>query len=101
MADYLKATLAACRSGIDLTVRQSATLIVLSKAKRPMRFKALNEELSISKPATTRALDRLQADGLVERIPTPADRRQVDLALTDAGVAMVVRMRDGFAEAAA
>ena len=96
MADYLKTTIAACHQGIDFTIRQTAALIVLGKVRKPTRFSALHAEMGVSKPATTRAIDRLQAKGLVERIPTPADRRQVDLALTDAGRAMLARMTAGF-----
>ena len=35
--------------------------------------------------AMTRALDRLEAKGLVQRVRSQSDRRVIDLALTDAG----------------
>src|SRR5690349_13414493 len=39
-------------------------------------------------------LDRLQARGLVERTPDPADRRNRIVALTDAGRATMTSCRD-------
>jgi DNA-binding MarR family transcriptional regulator len=45
---------------------------------------ALRRVLGISQPATVRIVDRLAADGLLERRPGP-DRRTLALHLTDAG----------------
>ena len=46
---------------------------------------ALSRELGIDAGAITRALDRLEAKGLVRRERSSADRRVVHLALTDEG----------------
>lgn len=46
---------------------------------------ALSRELGIEAPTLTRALDRLQAKGLITRERSTQDRRQVHLALTPAG----------------
>ena len=47
----------------------------------------------ISRPAMTKHLDRLERDGLVERTPSPDDRRRVGLALTDEGRRVLRRVR--------
>jgi MarR family transcriptional regulator for hemolysin len=41
--------------------------------------------LRIEGPTMTRMLDTLEADGLVERLPDPADRRTKQLRVTPAG----------------
>lgn len=43
------------------------------------------KRLRIEGPTMTRMLDTLEADGLVERLPDPADRRTKQLRLTDQG----------------
>jgi len=43
------------------------------------------KRLRIEGPTMTRMLDTLEADGLVERLPDPADRRTKQLRLTPAG----------------
>jgi MarR family transcriptional regulator for hemolysin len=43
------------------------------------------KRLRIEGPTMTRMLDTLEADGLVERLPDPADRRTKQLRLTDEG----------------
>lgn len=43
------------------------------------------KRLRIEGPTMTRMLDTLEADGLVERLPDPTDRRTKQLRLTDAG----------------
>lgn len=97
MADYLKTTIAACQAGDDHTTRQMALLALVGRGKHPKRFKLVADELSISKPATTRAADRLVSEGLMQRVPVAEDARQVDLALTDAGRALLARAQAGFA----
>jgi DNA-binding MarR family transcriptional regulator len=44
--------------------------------------------LGLSHPGTVRLVDRLVADGLMERKASPADRRAVELYLTRAGTRM-------------
>lgn len=46
---------------------------------------ALSRELHTDAGAMTRALDRLEAKGLVERVRSETDRRVVKLSLTDEG----------------
>ncbi len=54
----------------------------------------LQRVLGISQPATVRAVDRLMADGLLERNPG-RDRRTLALTLTAAGEAMADRLLAG------
>lgn len=47
----------------------------------------------VSQPATSQMVDRLERSGLVERSPSPTDRRAVVVALTDAGAALLAQRR--------
>lgn len=47
--------------------------------------RTLSQHISLSHPATVRLADRLSQDGLVERCASEADRRAVELRLTDQG----------------
>jgi len=47
------------------------------------------KRLRIEGPTMTRMLDTLEADGLVERLPDPGDRRTKQLRLTPAGEAVL------------
>ena len=48
-----------------------------------MTQSALAAELGIESPTLVRMLDRLSADGWVQRIPCPNDRRAYHVVLTD------------------
>ncbi|BBC72196.1 conserved hypothetical protein [Altererythrobacter sp. B11] len=52
------------------------------------------KRLRIEGPTMTRMLDTLEKDGLVERLPDPADRRSKQLRLTDAGRAALADIFD-------
>ncbi len=45
------------------------------------------KRIGIEGPTLTRTLDMLEADGLVERLPDPSDRRNKHLRVTEDGVA--------------
>lgn len=59
---------------------------------------SLRRVLGISQPATVRTVNRLVADGLLERRPGP-DRRTAALVLTEAGRTAAERVLDARAEA--
>ncbi len=59
---------------------------------------ALSRELAIEAPTLTRALDRLEAKGLVNRERSTQDRRQVHLTLTPAGQAVAQHVPQVLAE---
>ena len=50
------------------------------------------KRVGIEGPTLTRTLDMLEADGLVERLPDPSDRRNKHMKLTEAGLAALGEM---------
>ncbi|MEM1399039.1 MAG: MarR family transcriptional regulator [Pseudomonadota bacterium] len=58
-------------------MRQIAILLTIYLAPEPPTVRGLSKTLEISKPAVSRALDRLCDLGLVRRKIDPADRRNV------------------------
>ena len=58
-----------------------------------MRMAELAEAVAMSKSGTTRLIDRLEQQGLVQRIPCPEDRRSVWACLTQKGIRRVKTIR--------
>ncbi|GGC65108.1 MarR family transcriptional regulator [Siccirubricoccus deserti] len=73
------------RDSADLTARQLAVFLTSYLAKGPHTVRGLAAELNVSKPAITRALDRLGKLGLTRRATDPFDRRSVHVQQTPAG----------------
>ena len=73
----------------DLTTRQLALLLHVSLQPGPHTVRGLAATLSFSKPAVTRALDRLGRLGHVVRRRDPRDRRSVLVEVTEAGRAFL------------
>ena len=71
----------------DLSSRQMALLLTVYLTPRPHTVRGLAQALNISKPAVTRALDRLQGLGYIRRAPDAKDRRNVLIGRTAAGSA--------------
>lgn len=69
----------------DLSARQWAILLSIYLIAPPHTVRGLAQSLNISKPAVTRALDRLSELGFVKRKPDEADRRNVLLQRTVKG----------------
>lgn len=65
------------RDAPDLTARQMAVLLSVYMTNPPHTVRGLSATLSISKPAITRALDRLSELGLIKRKTDERDRRSV------------------------
>src|SRR3954471_12570760 len=59
---------------------------------RRLRVNELAREVVLSPTAMSRFVDRAEAAGCVRREPDPADRRALQVALTDEGVALLRRM---------
>src|SRR5262245_21987773 len=72
------------RPELDLTLPQMITLLAI-RAHGPCRMGALVEATRQSGGTVTGIIDRLIADGLVERAHSTDDRRAVEVALTAAG----------------
>lgn len=52
----------------------------------------LHEDLMLSSGAMTSRLDRLERKGLIERVPSPNDRRSTLVRLTPAGLALIDKL---------
>jgi DNA-binding MarR family transcriptional regulator len=59
---------------------------------RRLRVNELAREVVLSPTAMSRFVDRLEAAGCVRREPDPADRRALQVVITDEGRAMLRRM---------
>jgi DNA-binding MarR family transcriptional regulator len=75
----------------DLTYSQMQALRYLNTHKR-VTVGDLAEGLNISYPSATNMVHRLEKKALIRRVANPRDRRQVGLALTDAGREMIQRV---------
>ena len=73
------------RAGPDLSARQTAVLLTVYLEEKPHTVRGLAADLRVSKPAITRALDRLCADGLLRRKTDDSDRRSVLIQRTVKG----------------
>lgn len=85
----------------DLSMRQLAVFLTVYQTDEPQTVRGLAKHLNISKPAVTRALDRLGELDLAERIIDVTDRRSVLVRRTDAGRVMMHRLSQAMATAAA
>lgn len=73
------------RDAPDLSARQMALLLTVYLTPPPHTVRGLAATLNVSKPAITRALDRLGEFGLVKRKVDDQDRRSVLIQRTVKG----------------
>jgi DNA-binding MarR family transcriptional regulator len=85
--DWTTALVAADRP--DLSARQMALLLTIYTEPDPQTIRSAAARLGTSKPAMTRATDRLEQLDLAKRQIDPMDRRSVLLRRTIAGAAYV------------
>lgn len=89
---FTEVTLALVREdGPDLSLRQCAVLIAAAQAEPATRpdtttVRALAKMLHVSKPAITRAMDRLTDLGLGTRRTDPRDKRSVFFVPSTSGM---------------
>ena len=85
--DVLRETIVALvrRDGPDLSARQFGVFLTCYLVDEAQTVRGLAAKLNVSKPAITRALDRLSEFDLVRRKADPADRRSVLVQRTVAG----------------
>ena len=85
--DVLRETIVALvrRAGPDLTARQLGVFLTCYLEDEAQTVRGLAAKLDVSKPAITRALDRLSEFDLVRRKTDPLDRRSVLMQRTMAG----------------
>ena len=88
------------RDGPDLSARQLGVLLTVHLGEGPHTVRGLAASLNISKPAITRALDRLEEFKLARRKIDPKDRRSVLVQRTDRGAALLREISVTMTEAA-
>jgi DNA-binding MarR family transcriptional regulator len=95
LAELLRETIVGLvrQCGLDLTARQLAVLLVCYLDEGPHTVRSLATQLDVDKSAITRALDRLELEGLAQRRVDPTDRRSIVVVRTIAGSAFVEELR--------
>jgi DNA-binding MarR family transcriptional regulator len=76
------------RHADDVTLVQFRALVVLH-GRGPQTVATLATELGVARSSASRLCDRLVTKGLIDRSPATEDRREVRLAITESGTAMV------------
>lgn len=91
---------------VGLSMSKLGVLTHLVDAGTPLALSELAARLSCVRSNITQLVDRLEADGLVQRVNDPADRRSVRAAITGlgeqrqvAGARELATVREGFTEA--
>jgi DNA-binding MarR family transcriptional regulator len=88
------------RDGADLSARQLGVFLTCYTVSDPQTVRGLAALLRVSKPAITRALDRLVEFDLVRRMPDPLDRRSVLIQRTAPGQSLFRDVRSYLRSAA-
>jgi DNA-binding MarR family transcriptional regulator len=89
------------RDGVDLSARQLGVFLTCYLNEGGHTVRGLALDLNVSKPAITRALDRLTELDFVRRKVDPADRRSVLVQRTPKGAAFLRETRNIMTEALA
>ena len=95
LTNLLRGTMAGLvrRDKADLSARQLAILLICYHKGPPHTVRGLADSLNVSRPAISRALDRLAQLELVRRKPDPVDRRSVLIQRTPAGNGFLRELR--------
>lgn len=75
-------------SGVELTPGEVRLLVQAARAGQ-VRQNVLAERIGVEAMTVSAYVDRLEARGLIERLPDPSDRRAKLIALTDAADAIL------------
>jgi DNA-binding MarR family transcriptional regulator len=76
--------------GYGVSLEEGDILFTVRRAGKPgLSPTALTDSLMVSSGTMTNRLDHLEAKGLIERVPNPADRRAVEIELTREGIRLV------------
>ena len=102
LTNLLRGTMAGIvrRDQPDLSARQLAIFLICYLNEPPHTVRGLAVHLNVSRPAITRALDRLAQFDLVRRKPDPVDRRSVLIQRTPAGNVFLRELRSIMSNAA-
>jgi DNA-binding MarR family transcriptional regulator len=87
------------RDGPDLSSRQMVILLIVYTSPPPHTVRGLAARLRISKPAVTRALDRLCELGFTRRARDDQDKRSILVQRTVKGAVFLSEFADLVAEA--
>lgn len=87
------------RDGVDLSARQLGVFLTCYLSDGGHTVRGLAQDLNVSKPAITRALDRLTELDFVRRKVDPSDRRSVLVQRTPKGAAFLRETRNIMTEA--
>ena len=79
-------------AGIGLTPSQLSALATVDN-HGPLTLGSLAEREQVAPPSITKVVTKLEADGLLRRIPDPTDRRISRVGTTPAGAALVQESR--------
>lgn len=86
LSQWMRTLVDYVRSGEpDLTNRQMALMMTVYVQPGPHTVRGLAEQLNVSKPVITRALNKLSALGYLRRERDAADRRNIFVARTPKG----------------
>ncbi len=98
--DVLRQTVVALvrRDDPDLTARQLGVFLTCYLEDEAQTVRGLAAKLNVSKPAITRALDRLSELDLVRRKEDPLDRRSILVQRTNAGIRFMQEIKNILAE---
>ena len=102
LADVLRGTTVEMvrREGPDLTARQLGVFLICYLESESQTVRGLAQRLDVSKPAITRALDRLTEFDLIARKADPSDRRSVLAQRTPTGTAFLREIKSILRDAA-
>lgn len=84
-AHALEAKMEEALSRAELSGPKYAVLSALVEAQHPLSLSELATKLSCVRSNMTQLIDRLEGDGLVQRVSCPEDRRAVKAEITYAG----------------
>ena len=82
------------KDDIDLSYRQITILLTIYLEKPPHTVRGLAQQLNVTKPVITRALDTMGKRGLVSRIRDEDDKRNVIIQRTVEGALYVETLGD-------
>ena len=78
----------------DMTVRQLILFLAVNIELGPQTVRGLATRFPMAKSDACRALDRLEAAGLIKRGPDPLDRRSVTIHGTSAGRSLAKKIEN-------
>jgi DNA-binding MarR family transcriptional regulator len=93
-AETVQGRLEGALANVELSMAKYSVLTELVAAKEPVALCDLASRLSCVRSNVTQLIDRLEAEGLVSRVPDPADRRSVRAVLTATGAERQIAGQD-------